>query len=45
VSDTLDTGSVRALDLDAPAVLERVARIGDPYAENLTIEQELPALA
>jgi bifunctional non-homologous end joining protein LigD len=45
VSDTLATGSVRALDLDAPAVLERIARIGDPYADNLTMEQELPTLA
>jgi bifunctional non-homologous end joining protein LigD len=45
VSDALDSGSARALDLDAPTVLDRIARIGDPYADNLTIEQQLPALA
>ena len=45
VSDVLDSGSAEALALDAPAVLERFDRIGDPYAANLTMEQELPSLA
>ncbi len=45
VSDALDGGASEALELDAAAVLERVERIGDPYAANLTMEQELPALA
>jgi bifunctional non-homologous end joining protein LigD len=45
VSDALDGGAAEALELDAAAVLERVERIGDPYAANLTMEQELPALA
>jgi bifunctional non-homologous end joining protein LigD len=45
VSDALDGGAPEALELDAATVLERVERIGDPYAANLTMEQELPALA
>jgi bifunctional non-homologous end joining protein LigD len=45
VSDALDGGAPEALELDAATVLERVERIGDPYATNLTMEQELPALA
>ncbi len=45
VSDALDGGAPEALELDAATVLERVERIGDPYAANLTMEQELPGLA
>jgi bifunctional non-homologous end joining protein LigD len=45
VSDALDAGTPETLELDAPTVLERVARDGDHYAGNLTIEQELPSLA
>jgi bifunctional non-homologous end joining protein LigD len=45
VSDALDGGATEALELDAAAVLDRVDRIGDPYAANLTMEQELPELA
>ena len=39
-----DTGGGDRLTFDAPAVLERVAEHGDLYADNLTLEQELPAL-
>jgi bifunctional non-homologous end joining protein LigD len=45
VSDALDGGAAEVLELDAATVLARVERIGDPYAANLTMEQELPALA
>jgi bifunctional non-homologous end joining protein LigD len=45
VSDALDGGAPEALELDAASVLDRIDRIGDPYAENLTMEQELPTLA
>jgi bifunctional non-homologous end joining protein LigD len=44
VSDTLDGGDPDALAFEAPAVLERVARIGDLYEANLTVEQPLPKL-
>jgi bifunctional non-homologous end joining protein LigD len=44
VSDALDRSDPEALELDATAVLERVDRLGDLYAPNLTADQELPAL-
>jgi bifunctional non-homologous end joining protein LigD len=44
VSDTLDAGDPDALAFDAPDVLERVARLGDLYEANLTVEQPLPDL-
>ncbi len=45
VSDALDAHDLAAFEHDAASVLERVARIGDPYAANLQADQELPALA
>jgi bifunctional non-homologous end joining protein LigD len=45
VSDALDGGDPEALALDTSAVLERAERLGDLYADNLTLEQELPVLA
>ena len=39
-----DSGDGRALSFEAPAVLERVAALGDLYAANLTLQQDLPAL-
>lgn len=42
VSDALDRNEPGALSFDAPAVLERVARLGDLYEANLTDDQELP---
>jgi bifunctional non-homologous end joining protein LigD len=44
VSDALDADDPEALSFDAPAVLERAGRLGDLYADNLTLEQELPVL-
>jgi bifunctional non-homologous end joining protein LigD len=44
VSATLDAGDSDALAFDAPDVLERVARLGDLYRANLTVEQPLPDL-
>jgi bifunctional non-homologous end joining protein LigD len=44
VSNALDGGDGAALDLDAPAVLDRIARLGDLYAPNVQLEQELPTL-
>jgi len=44
LSDALDAQDPTALELDSTAVLTRVAQIGDPYAANLTVEQELPEL-
>jgi bifunctional non-homologous end joining protein LigD len=44
VSDALDARNAGALDFEATAVLDRVARLGDLYEPNLTVEQELPAL-
>jgi bifunctional non-homologous end joining protein LigD len=37
-------GDGGALSFEAPAVLERVAALGDLYEANLRLEQELPAL-
>lgn len=44
VSDALDGKDADALTFEAPDVLERVERLGDLYAPNLELEQELPAL-
>jgi bifunctional non-homologous end joining protein LigD len=44
LSDALDSATPEALELDAATVLDRVARLGDPYAENLTAARELPVL-
>jgi bifunctional non-homologous end joining protein LigD len=46
VSDALDTGDpdTDALMLEAGDVIERVEDLGDVYADNLELEQELPAL-
>ena len=39
-----DGGDGDAFSFEAPAVLERVERLGDLYEGNLTLHQELPAL-
>jgi bifunctional non-homologous end joining protein LigD len=39
-----DRGDGGALVFEAPAVLERVASLGDLYEPNLTLQQELPSL-
>jgi bifunctional non-homologous end joining protein LigD len=44
VSDALDGGDPSVLAFEAADVLERVAEVGDLYAENLDLEQELPRL-
>jgi bifunctional non-homologous end joining protein LigD len=44
VSDALERRDRRALTFEAPAVLERVEQVGDAFAANLTVDQELPAL-
>jgi bifunctional non-homologous end joining protein LigD len=44
VSDALDRRDPQALTFEAPAVLERVEQVGDAFAANLTVDQELPAL-
>jgi bifunctional non-homologous end joining protein LigD len=46
VSDALDSGDpdTDALTFDAGDVLERVEQLGDVYADNVELEQELPAL-
>jgi bifunctional non-homologous end joining protein LigD len=44
VSDALDGGDPSVLAFEAGDVLERVAEVGDLYAENLELEQELPWL-
>jgi bifunctional non-homologous end joining protein LigD len=46
VSDALDTGDpdTDALTFEATNVLARVEQLGDLYAANLELEQELPAL-
>jgi bifunctional non-homologous end joining protein LigD len=45
VSDALDGGDGDALSFEPAAVLERVDAFGDLYADNLTRQQWLPALA
>ncbi len=42
--DEVESGAVDTLALDAPAVLERLAESGDPFAPVLERRQELPAL-
>lgn len=44
VGRALAAGDADALVFEAPAVLDRVARDGDHYAENLTLAQRLPDL-
>jgi bifunctional non-homologous end joining protein LigD len=44
VADTLDAEDPDALTFEAPDVLDRVERLGDLYAPNLELEQELPRL-
>jgi bifunctional non-homologous end joining protein LigD len=44
VAETLETGEAARLDFDAPAVLERVERVGDLSEAVLTVEQALPKL-
>ena len=45
LSDALDARDVTLLEHDSASVLDRVARIGDPYAANLGADQALPELA
>jgi bifunctional non-homologous end joining protein LigD len=40
-----ESGDGRGLAFEAPAVLQRVAELGDLYERNLTLQQELPALS
>jgi bifunctional non-homologous end joining protein LigD len=44
VEAVLDSGDTDALGFEAGAVLERVAELGDLYADSLTLEQSLPEL-
>jgi bifunctional non-homologous end joining protein LigD len=46
VSDALDTGDpdTEALTFEPGDVLERIEELGDLYADNLELEQDLPAL-
>jgi len=44
VSDALDAGDPTALTFEAGDVLARIDELGDPFAPNLTAEQELPPL-
>jgi bifunctional non-homologous end joining protein LigD len=44
VGDALDGGDPDALTFEAADTLARVDELGDLYADNLTLEQELPAL-
>jgi len=44
VSQALDSGDAAALEFEATDVLDRVARLGDLYEPNLTVQQELPVL-
>jgi bifunctional non-homologous end joining protein LigD len=39
-----DRGDSDALAFEAPAALQRVDDLGDLYAPNLTLQQELPSL-
>lgn len=45
VSDALDGGDPSVLTFEAADVLDRVEELGDLYASNLELEQELPELA
>jgi bifunctional non-homologous end joining protein LigD len=42
ISDALDRGDPAALSFEAPDVLTRIERLGDPYAANLDTDQPLP---
>jgi bifunctional non-homologous end joining protein LigD len=44
VSDALDAEDEDALTIDTALALARAAELGDLYADNLTLAQELPAL-
>ena len=44
VTDARDGGDPAALTFEAPSVLDRVQRLGDRYADNVDVDQELPAL-
>jgi bifunctional non-homologous end joining protein LigD len=44
VSDTLDHGDEDALTFEATDTAARVEELGDLYAPNLTVVQELPSL-
>jgi bifunctional non-homologous end joining protein LigD len=44
VTDALDGNDPDALTFEAVDTLARVEELGDLYADNLTLEQELPAL-
>jgi bifunctional non-homologous end joining protein LigD len=44
VSDALDAEDEEALTIDTARCLERAAELGDLYADNLTLAQELSAL-
>jgi bifunctional non-homologous end joining protein LigD len=44
VSDALEGDDDAALEFDSAAVLERVEQLGDLYAPNLDVDQELPVL-
>jgi bifunctional non-homologous end joining protein LigD len=44
VSDALEGGDPDALAFEAPAVLDRVDRLGDLFEPNVTVRQELPPL-
>jgi bifunctional non-homologous end joining protein LigD len=45
VSDALDAGDVDALTFDTAATLARIGELGDLYAANLSVQQELPTLS
>lgn len=45
ISDALDAGDPGRLAFETEAVLARVAALGDCYAPNLTVTQEIPVLA
>jgi bifunctional non-homologous end joining protein LigD len=44
VHDAFDARAPERLVFELPDVLARVERLGDLYADNLTVRQELPAL-
>jgi bifunctional non-homologous end joining protein LigD len=45
VAEALTLADAGRLAFDAPAVVARVERLGDPYADNLTLAQRLPDVA
>jgi len=44
ISDALDGGDPAALSFSAPQVLERAEQLGDRFAANVEVDQELPRL-